>query len=97
MKVYFEGECCSDCCLYLANGEVPEERSNLESAILANWPDLDKFFLYNGEGYDEFSMSECDCCGSRLGGARYGFVVLTPETEETEETEEKGRQGDRIT
>lgn len=32
---------------------------------------------YTGEENDiEFSFSRCDCCGSRLGGARYKYLVL---------------------
>jgi hypothetical protein len=30
----------------------------------------------NGEGRNEFSWSRCDCCGSRLGGARTRFALF---------------------
>ena len=30
------------------------------------------------EGYDTFSWSQCDGCGSTLGGARYSLADLTP-------------------
>ena len=29
-----------------------------------------------GLGIEEFSISRCDCCGSKLYGARYRFAVL---------------------
>jgi len=32
--------------------------------------------LVIGDEEDEFSQSECDCCGSDLGGARFRFAIL---------------------
>jgi len=29
-----------------------------------------------GRGFDEFSFSRCESCGSHLGGARYQYAVL---------------------
>lgn len=29
-----------------------------------------------GNGEDEFSWSECDCCGTRLGGSRYRYALF---------------------
>lgn len=28
------------------------------------------------DDYDEFSWAECDTCGTRLGGARYGATLV---------------------
>ena len=80
MKVaYTDLSCCEDCVLFLANGDVSEERPDIEAEIKAQWPDPKYDLVLDSAGtYDEFSRSECDACGSNLGGARYPFSVLEP-------------------
>ena len=77
MKVKYDDLwACDDCTLYLANGDVPEDRPNLPAEIHGQWPhDSD---LVIGDESEEFSSQNCDCCGSSLGGARTSFVVLEP-------------------
>jgi hypothetical protein len=79
MEIAYEDlDCCEDCLMYLANGDVPEERPNLVDDIRKEWPSWGTEFdlVIGGDETDEFSWSSCDCCGSRLGGARYKFRVL---------------------
>lgn len=66
---------CTDCALFLANGEVEEPDPDWPGpdAIEANWPDHD---IALGDDSDEFSWSACDACGSRLGGARHAAVAI---------------------
>lgn len=72
---YSAVDACRDCVLYLANGDVPEDREDLPDAIAANW---DGFTLALGCSRDccgeadepWFSWSACEVCGSNLGGDR---------------------------
>ena len=68
---------CDDCTLYLANGDIPEERPNLADEIKAQWPD--ESYLMIGNETHEFSWQACDCCDSNLGGSRTLFAVLESE------------------
>lgn len=63
--------------MYLANGDIPDERPDLADEIRAQWPPVSDLVLTGCDG-DEFSWSPCDCCGSKLGGARHMFAVLEP-------------------
>ena len=77
MKVkYHNLWACEDCTLYLATGDIPEERPDLADDIAAQWPSDGDLAI--GTDTDEFSWWPCDCCGSRLGGSRTSFVVLEP-------------------
>lgn len=83
MEVYYEGMCCVDCILYIANGDLPDDSENadFEERIHTNWPGSENHLVpgnsgENGEHVEEFSRSECDCCGSRLAGERHPFAVL---------------------
>ena len=78
-KAVHEISACTDCLLYVANGDVPYDNSDgwSESAIYSRWP-TDQFDLACGdnEHNDEFSWQPCECCGSRLGGSRHSLVAL---------------------
>jgi hypothetical protein len=69
---------CEDCRMYIANGDIPENRPNLPRAIAAQWPDDGPHIVCGDTEGDEFSWQACDICGSRLGGARYPFAILEP-------------------
>lgn len=63
-------EGCTDCILFLANGDIPEERPDLPDDIAALW---EGYHLAPAGGEDSepyFSWSPCEVCGSRLGGNR---------------------------
>jgi hypothetical protein len=81
MHVTFEGRCCTDCILYLANGDCGDDETTeaIAMAIEARWsPDEARNMVADcGEECDEeFSWSPCEACGSRLGGARHLFAIL---------------------
>lgn len=78
---------CSDCVMFLANGDFPEYRDETMYAdcIDAIWPPEEGWslcvdFPRDGEEedtcYNEFSWSSCDCCGSTLGGSRYRATAI---------------------
>ena len=72
---------CTDCAMFIANGEISPDSETKESDILLG---LDKFLprhlsLDSSENNcmdKEFSHSRCDCCGSRLGGARFRAAAI---------------------
>jgi hypothetical protein len=74
---------CVDCGFFLANG-LPDECAEGWSpeAIEANWP-RSEWRLVNGDSEDDaaFSWSPCDCCGTRLGGARMAVSAWRCEEE----------------
>jgi hypothetical protein len=66
---------CTDCLMWVANGEPnPDSSEEEHEAFVARvedrWPG---WVIVPGEGdaTDEFSWWSCDVCGSPLGGARY--------------------------
>ncbi|HYF57063.1 MAG TPA: hypothetical protein VEA41_22625 [Salinarimonas sp.] len=67
--------CCVDCTMYIANGDVPEDREDLPDLVAREWGDRAPFIVLT-DGEEEFSRSGCDCCGSHLAGYRHEFVVL---------------------
>lgn len=82
-------QCCSDCLVFIANGDTPPELSETETAawlaevtrrsegvhvMCSSWPDVDWTDEDRDRGADcegSFSWSQCDWCGSMLGGDRY--------------------------
>lgn len=75
---------CSDCMFYHANGDLPEDEE-LAKAVEAGFQgftDDGCHVANNDQGEDgestdkEFSWAACDCCGSRLGGARYQHAIF---------------------
>lgn len=77
MHIHSEISVCSDCAMFIANGELPEEDGNkLISAIESNWKDLSGQIVLGDNDTEEFSWSPCECCGSSLGGNRFSATVL---------------------
>lgn len=80
IKVIFEGSCCADCLTTIANGECYDAHGNdigLEQsqAIARRWPSPQQTVV--GDEVTDFSWRDCDACGSRLGGSRHAFTVLS--------------------
>lgn len=72
-------DACTDCVMFLANGEVPEDNGDNWSAdrIEANWPSNKYNLCIGGDEATEtiFSWQPCEVCGCTLGGDRYPVVV----------------------
>lgn len=71
---------CSECMIWLVNGDVSgvEDAARVE-AIQAGERALGEHIVSNfseGEGEDEFSTAPCECCGTSLHGARYRMAQL---------------------
>jgi hypothetical protein len=75
---------CQDCLFLVANGDLPDDRPDLDDEIAAHLGD-DARWLCCGDSAadDEFSRSTCECCGSRLGGSRHELCIVKPATQET--------------
>lgn len=70
-KVVFELSACTDCMFAIEAGDITDsmvEHIGLESG--------QSLHVDSGENDTEFSWSQCDCCGSRLGGSRHNIVCL---------------------
>jgi hypothetical protein len=75
---------CDDCMFVHANGEYPTDSTpERDAEIDAGFA---KFAPHRvamndssetGEGRDCFSWRACECCGSRLGGSRTRFALLS--------------------
>jgi hypothetical protein len=74
---------CTDCVMYIANGELPDDGPWKSKHFERNWAD---FNVVNGDSDkdEEFSWHACDGCDSKLGGARFHCVAF----EDDEETEQ---------
>jgi hypothetical protein len=67
-----ELEGCTDCVMWLANGELPPDESDwAPEAVERNWPDHHLCVAGDENSEEYFSWSPCEVCGSRLGGNRY--------------------------
>lgn len=68
---------CVDCLMYVANGELPDDRAGLDDDI-DEYLDLQpgQFLCVGEDADDEFSWHQCECCGSRLGGSRHEIIIL---------------------
>lgn len=66
----YEVEACTDCIMWIANGELPHDNpDNFDpDRIEANWSGW--ILALGGESLG-FSHYGCECCGSHLGGDRY--------------------------
>jgi hypothetical protein len=81
--IHGELEICVDCTMFVANGEVFDGSGNditIDHAerMREQWGDkLIHMVLSCPEGCEGwFSMSDCDGCGSPLGGERHPAAVL---------------------
>ena len=79
IKVIFEGSCCADCLttIAMANATTHGNDIGLErsQAIARRWPSPQQTVV--GDEVTDFSWRDCDACGSRLGGSRHAFTVLS--------------------
>lgn len=72
-----KGWCCSDCAMFIANGDTPVEMNEEETEKwIDNFISRNDNHLFLGDDHDEFSWSPCDTCGSNLGGSRYEVGVI---------------------
>ena len=74
MQVVDTLSACVDCYLYLANGDIPEDRPELPQLIQQYWPHT--HLVVSGEGEEWFAWSQCQVCRSPLGGSRNEVVVM---------------------
>ena len=72
---------CQDCLMAIANGDLPEDPAEIDRP----WLRLDEIPSTwvvlldptdSGRDCRGFSWSQCDCCGSRLGGSRHAAVEM---------------------
>ncbi len=68
---------CVDCIMYIANGDLPEDRPDFEEECASRWPLASGWHINCGdeEKDEEFSWQDCDCCGSALGGSRHHAIA----------------------
>jgi len=80
MRVKIEGQCCTDCLFYLANGDGDEAHAARVAATLGADAMHASVTCDNecphGASCDEFSRRPCEACGTTLAGERHAFVVL---------------------
>jgi len=63
---------CTDCVMYLANGDVEEPANGWSpEAIERNWPGYHVVVAGDENTEAHFSWQACAVCGSTLGGNRY--------------------------
>jgi hypothetical protein len=71
---------CVDCILIIANDDdsgMTEERAReVRLALDRNSSNGTYICCGDSENDHDFSWSECDCCGSRLGGSRHHCTVF---------------------
>lgn len=72
-----ELEGCTDCIMYLANGEVPEDDENpwKPEDVDSRWQGWNVCVAGDEKTEEYFSWQPCDVCGSRLGGNRCPCVA----------------------
>lgn len=77
---------CQDCLFFIANGDLPSATGGSEEADARVIAGCEREAAAGGhwaldsaeDGSDtlDFSRSDCDCCGSSLGGSRHRAAVL---------------------
>jgi len=72
---------CVDCLMLLVNGEPNPEWSPLDEAehvtrIEERFPTEILVHVGDESSDVDFSWSQCDTCGSTLGGSRYRFAAI---------------------
>ena len=83
---------CSDCLMFIANGDLPDcADDETAKAVVAGVESEPGHWVAGGEceehqdhnhcaesGCDsrDFSWSDCECCGSSLGGSRHKASVI---------------------
>ncbi len=57
-----------------------ERAAEIDAGLAKFGPHLvSDFDTESGRGYTEFSWRRCNCCNTRLGGARYSYATLGDE------------------
>ena len=71
---------CPDCMFAAVNGDLPEEEERsdkVEAGLSDLGPHLvPAFDLETGEGWREYSVDRCGCCGDQHHGERFLFSIL---------------------
>lgn len=79
---------CDDCTIAAVNGDFTgldyhygKDADKRQAEIEAGLEKLGPHLVSNndsetGDGIEEFSRRECDCCGTRLAGGRHRFAIL---------------------
>ena len=94
---------CVDCTALAVNGDAPEdpavarrcarglrELSKDGQSVAANWDSE------SGDGVEEFSRRDCDCCGTALAGSRDRFALFTTAPMPAREAAELQRERDEL-
>ena len=82
MRIKFDNlQLCNDCMIAAINDDysgIPDNQHEpIKNGLAELGPNLvTNFDTETNDGYDEFSSVQCDCCLTRLAGARYRFAVL---------------------
>jgi len=76
MRVKKQLLACEECFLFADNGEIPENRPDLEADIRAQLGEDISYLHPSWEEPVSFSWQACECCGSALGGTREKLIVL---------------------
>ncbi len=69
-----ELEVCTDCLTLIANGEVPKD--DPEFSLLDEWDGWMLAINCDEDCEGGFSWSQCDGCGSTLGGDRHPVIAM---------------------
>ena len=76
----YEIDVCTDCLMFLANGDVPEDNPHNWSPddIDRQWPQRpgERTWIALGDSEQHFSWRRCEGCGSSLGGDRHPATVF---------------------
>jgi len=83
VRVIYEGECCADCALTIANGECWGGDRDIADEVAARIAKRHpRGHCCVGDETTEFSWRQCQACGSNLGGSRHAFSVLATDDAE---------------
>lgn len=71
---------CDDCRLFLANGDLPEDRPDLAEDIDHAWPHADGWSISVRGDDEDFHAAPCDACRGPLAGGRWTATAYGPES-----------------
>ena len=86
-------EVCTDCLMYLANGEIGEDTDNKLEDIEKEYKKLkdDEYDVFIGDDEEgSFSTFPCHLCGSHLGGQRFDTNLVDLKEEVVESNKKLG-------
>ncbi len=69
---------CSDCAIFIANGDLPEDPVVSRTIVSGIEKQLPSEFVmsFDEDKDNDFSKHPCDCCGDRLAGYRHAAVLI---------------------